>query len=841
MDTIKSPYLDAESLELEVVDEENEAFTKQLNSPFLTHDFSAKGDLNELEHFDEGRSEDEFEEEWQEIQNIEDEDEFYEEGESPFEEISIEQQPDVVDFIPDIAAIFHNWRKKAKKNVEYGKRLGWAKYSTQIGQLLLKSTGQSNIDHTSVHFAMLVAQWQAQNGFKGKDVDGIIGPNTWEKIKPQLGASLPVPKPSKPTIYEIYDILSKKILQSNHKFAVRLMDMLNRLRRGGESGDDRVIQWNRIAPPKWRTRDDYRRTTPTYMPLREKFDKGPTDVWIHKNLKSISDVDRQPVIRGFKDPSRFVTSIKLDLKSVPWESKREDYENLLWFTFERIHKFADQSYVWLEIWANETMLWSDSNMDVGYKAIHEWLQAQAHKKTSPLYSIRTIKGSWWQQETIMGQSSEVFEEEQNQDDFGNSYESSESNYKDENYEREKSNYQDEYIPGDNGAEEVLYNEVIDDKVQDDFLDFTYEENEALQDLGNKGLSSIAIQAEKQWDASKDRPSKWIGKVHGLVVHTTGGSLPGRAITNNIYPTQQAINWYTRGRKKKSFHGGCHYINGWQGYGGGDLIQIANEREKAWGVSTTKQRKSINNKRFEKDLPEELVKHWKKRWPNFADPLDLLPGKEYPNNCYIHVECTPVYYFINKKAIVSKEYPPMRVGLRFTKAQHDTIAYLACDIAIRNGWPLNEEWWRTSRLVGHEDLSPITRKDKREGWDPGALRDKPYFDWDYVYNKIIEIKNSGYKLPGQNPISNTSGFIQDTIKKGRSVVGNLFDRGQLISVALAAISQGESDTNKITNMLFFAKYPSKDGQKLKSNDPLAKDWLSIRKNIVRPLLKMKLEK
>jgi hypothetical protein len=79
--------------------------------------------------------------------------------------------------------------------------------------------------------------------------------------------------------------------------------------------------------------------------------------------------------------------------------------------------------------------------------------------------------------------------------------------------------------------------------------------------------------------------------------------------------------------------------------------------------------------------------------------------------------------------------PLRPGLRFTKAQHDSVARLAVDVARRNHWPANEEWWRSPRLLGHEDLTPITRKDSKGGWDPGYLRERPYFDWDYVYTEI----------------------------------------------------------------------------------------------------------
>lgn len=85
MYTIISPYLDREALELEVLDEANESSTKQLNSPFLIHEFLVEEDLNESEHFDEDWSEGKLEDEWDESQDIEDEGVFYEAEESSFE------------------------------------------------------------------------------------------------------------------------------------------------------------------------------------------------------------------------------------------------------------------------------------------------------------------------------------------------------------------------------------------------------------------------------------------------------------------------------------------------------------------------------------------------------------------------------------------------------------------------------------------------------------------------------------------------------------------------------------------------------------------------------------
>lgn len=257
---------------------------------------------------------------------------------------------------------------------------------------------------------------------------------------------------------------------------------------------------------------------------------------------------------------------------------------------------------------------------------------------------------------------------------------------------------------------------------------------------SEGVSQVALMAAKTWDGP-DRPAVWRGRVYGLVVHTTGSGLPSRAKAENVHHTAYAVNHYT----KADSHG-CHYVVGWRGVAGGELLQIANEREQANGVGVTNrrnpskdQRRSTEAGRFEADLPPVLLKLWRARWPGNKDSLALLPGTRGANAAHVHCECIPCVYHHQGKLI--EDAQPMRSGLRFTKAQHDSVAMLALDVARRNGWPMNERWWRTPRLLGHEDLTPISRCDAKGGWDPGFLREVPYFDWNYVYEEIERLGRS----------------------------------------------------------------------------------------------------
>ncbi|CAN5380974.1 hypothetical protein BH23BAC1_BH23BAC1_05090 [soil metagenome] len=81
------------------------------------------------------------------------------------------------------------WSKVIKLNDNYAQKLGWNKFYNQINDLLLKATNQSGISLGEEAFAEAVAKWQSQQGFSGKDSDGIIGPKTWQVMKPLVTKS----------------------------------------------------------------------------------------------------------------------------------------------------------------------------------------------------------------------------------------------------------------------------------------------------------------------------------------------------------------------------------------------------------------------------------------------------------------------------------------------------------------------------------------------------------------------------------------------------------------------------------------------------------------------------
>lgn len=263
-----------------------------------------------------------------------------------------------------------------------------------------------------------------------------------------------------------------------------------------------------------------------------------------------------------------------------------------------------------------------------------------------------------------------------------------------------------------------------------------------------GESIYAIRAPMM-HTNKLRPKIWRDKEPLFVVHTTGSQLPADAHEAGLYPTVMAAERYFESR-------GPQYVCGWNGFEQGDLLQVANERIQSNGVGTTEkkhwktkkmvkegQRQSEDGKysgHWTGDLPKSLVKRWKAAHPDAKSPLGLLPkaARRSVNACAIQMEMIPCIFWIGKKKVVGAE--PMRPGLKFTEAQHDTVAFLAVDIATRKGW--KGQWWWPSQqplqLGGHEDFTPISRHNSGGGWDPGGLRAKPFFDWDYVRKVIVDL-------------------------------------------------------------------------------------------------------
>lgn len=191
--------------------------------------------------------------------------------------------------------------------------------------------------------------------------------------------------------------------------------------------------------------------------------------------------------------------------------------------------------------------------------------------------------------------------------------------------------------------------------------------------------------------------------YGMVYHTSGRGIVERAIKNDKTVIELALDWY---RKKGSVHAVIDYD--------GTIYQMLPwDRQGAHvGIGFVQRRKYLNGS-WKKQVSHEAIAEWQERWPGVSSPQHLYPTKS-PNQAFIGIEFLPL-----------RRRDP-KTKLWFTEEQHE---------AGRELWEMQRELWqwdenRATALLGHEDLS-ITRWDDAGGWDPGAMRDNPRFDWSRI--------------------------------------------------------------------------------------------------------------
>ncbi|MGA9293548.1 MAG: hypothetical protein WBV81_13175 [Ignavibacteriaceae bacterium] len=111
--------------------------------------------------------------------------------------------------------------KAVRLNSYYSRSLGWEKYYDKINDLLLPFSGMKNVSLGEEAFAGAVYAWQRHHGISEKDCDGIIGPETWEKmkvyiLKDKAGTQIPVPAEGLPVsgglVFSKYSLSTKEII-----------------------------------------------------------------------------------------------------------------------------------------------------------------------------------------------------------------------------------------------------------------------------------------------------------------------------------------------------------------------------------------------------------------------------------------------------------------------------------------------------------------------------------------------------------------------------------------------------------------------------------------------------
>ena len=191
---------------------------------------------------------------------------------------------------------------------------------------------------------------------------------------------------------------------------------------------------------------------------------------------------------------------------------------------------------------------------------------------------------------------------------------------------------------------------------------------------------------------------------GVCVHTTGSGVPTAAQRSGRTPLEIATEIYLRPDAPPHFTPFPHYVIDATGY----LLQIADEHIRARHVAISDAERALYKSGGWRSKVSPLgLSLWQDRWGATRNPLQLFPSR-LPNEDFLGVELIP-----GLRAQTN--------GSRFTLAQYGRLSALLEDVENRYGLELTG-----SRLVGHEDLSPLTRWNSGGGWDPGLLRQPPTF-------------------------------------------------------------------------------------------------------------------
>jgi hypothetical protein len=239
------------------------------------------------------------------------------------------------------------------------------------------------------------------------------------------------------------------------------------------------------------------------------------------------------------------------------------------------------------------------------------------------------------------------------------------------------------------------------ELEDDLL-------EAADETGLAAASSaamtspLAIRSPRGWRTSGGKRKK---PVWGIVVHTTGSGPAAMAGKPNRWNCKSAIDCALALYGTGGMEGFPHYVIGYDG----TIYAVAPENYVAWHAGWTKE--TGGRAAWAR---WSAPRWWSRVWGSGRTPLDLIPNDAgSPNTRHIGIELLG---------------GPS--GWGFTEAQYRSLARLVTDIEKRNRLNLGEP--PNPRLLGHEDVNPLTTKggraDAHGGWDPGAHREPSRFSW-----------------------------------------------------------------------------------------------------------------
>lgn len=200
---------------------------------------------------------------------------------------------------------------------------------------------------------------------------------------------------------------------------------------------------------------------------------------------------------------------------------------------------------------------------------------------------------------------------------------------------------------------------------------------------------------------------------GVLIHTTGRGVLAKAALRRKTPMEVAVRAYIDmqfGSEGYKWGGPTYVIDG-----GGKIAQLAPDSIRTNHCGGPNRAKYLSGE-WKSLVPGKVLELWTKAWAPRPHPYSLFPSRS-PNEDMIGIELIPT------------------ITARYTDEQMAALAELVQDIGERNRFP--DGWCHTSRLLGHEDVDPITRSDRGGGYDPGALRDNPRFDFETLRVRLSQ--------------------------------------------------------------------------------------------------------
>jgi len=205
----------------------------------------------------------------------------------------------------------------------------------------------------------------------------------------------------------------------------------------------------------------------------------------------------------------------------------------------------------------------------------------------------------------------------------------------------------------------------------------------------------------------------LGKINSIIIHTTGYGVGLRRLKSKYNGDLAAIGEAYAKRMANVLKYKGHFLIDHTGV----IYQFLPLKEVAWHTGSSK-RSKLNR--------EQPFAWWTTRWPNLKKPTELPSWIENsPNKVSVGIDL-----LAHGNGSLTNGYTPEQY-----ESLIELINALCEDLDIER---------RRDLIVGHEDVDPISRGNKKAGWDPG------HFDWDRLMDGLALIEPIDIPIDVEEP-------------------------------------------------------------------------------------------